>query len=72
MRSKYNDDANDRLELEDATGRVALTGTVPTGQLVTGVVAAFLGSENSQGEFVVEDSCFVGLGPQAPVGCSYL
>jgi DNA polymerase delta subunit 2 len=65
-RSKYNDDAADRLELEDGSGRVALAGPgLPVAHLVSGVVVALLGAENELGEFVVEDVCFRGLAPPA-------
>ncbi len=41
-----------------------LAGNVPTAELVTGVIMAVLGMENSAGEFVVEDYCFQDLAPQ--------
>lgn len=50
----------DRLILEDQTGRVLLTGSLfqQVGQLVTGIIVAVKGRVNEQGEFHTTDSLF--------------
>eukprot|EP00055_Hartaetosiga_balthica_P011964 m.56307 g.56307 ORF g.56307 m.56307 type:complete len:460 (-) comp7794_c0_seq2:140-1519(-) len=63
-RSKYNSE-EDLIVLEDQTGRVGLVGGgIDVGNLVTGVILGVLGKENIDGDFEVEDVCFLGLGPQ--------
>lgn len=66
-RSKYCG-ADDKLVLEDQTGRAVLSGkNIPVDQLVTGVVLAVIGREVSSGEFEVEDYTPCDFAPQAPL-----
>ncbi|KNE56757.1 hypothetical protein AMAG_02534 [Allomyces macrogynus ATCC 38327] len=54
----------DVVMLEDEYGRVRLEGPLLTDYcVVTGTVAAVLGSENAQGGFDVLDLCYAGLPP---------
>ncbi|KAI8924657.1 DNA polymerase alpha/epsilon subunit B-domain-containing protein [Entophlyctis helioformis] len=58
----------DKVLLEDESGRIILTGDlVQRANLMTGVIAAFLGSENDSGEFQVADICYADFSPQAPL-----
>lgn len=67
-REKYRDTGLDQIMLEDESGRLRLTGTNLEGEeLVTGVVVAVLGSENSEGEFQVLDIRYPDLPPMAKV-----
>eukprot|EP00045_Choanoeca_perplexa_P003991 m.34786 g.34786 ORF g.34786 m.34786 type:complete len:494 (+) comp12341_c0_seq1:3-1484(+) len=69
-RSKYNSE-DDSLILEDQTGRISLVGdALNQGALVTGVIMAVLGTESEQGEFEVEDVCFMQLPPAPPLPSS--
>lgn len=61
---------DDSVVLEDESGRIQLTGAaqmLPVGQLSTGIVLAFMGQEDSQGAFAVEDYCLPPMAPQAPL-----
>jgi DNA polymerase delta subunit 2 len=50
--------------LEDESGRIPLVGDRLDHEiLVTGVIMAALGMENSNGEFQVIDLCFPGFSP---------
>eukprot|EP00127_Corallochytrium_limacisporum_P006466 Clim_evm9s228 gene=Clim_evmTU9s228 len=51
----------DHLILEDESGRCTLSGNVPVGEVVTGIVMAAKGEEDDEGYFHVEDYCFVGV-----------
>ncbi|RKP10662.1 DNA polymerase alpha/epsilon subunit B-domain-containing protein [Thamnocephalis sphaerospora] len=63
-REKYYAD-DDATLLEDESGRIVLSSdNIRAHHLVSGVVAAVLGRENSSGEFVVKDVCFPNLPPQ--------
>eukprot|EP00501_MAST-03F_sp_TOSAG23-6_P000361 GSMAST32.ASY1.ANO1.368.1 assembled CDS len=60
---------DDSLVLEDASGRIALTGaTLPVGKLVTGVMCAVRGRLQKDGSLLVlpgnDGICFPGLRPQ--------
>ncbi|CAB3982528.1 DNA polymerase delta subunit 2 [Paramuricea clavata] len=59
-RVKYINE-NDELILEDENQRVRLVGEIPIDKLITGVIAAVLGSEDEEGRFQVEDYCLSGL-----------
>ncbi|CAG8469047.1 3723_t:CDS:10 [Acaulospora morrowiae] len=64
-RSKYCSD-DDKVFLEDESGRIILTGEKLKQEIiVTGVIMAVLGKENAEGEFEVYDVCFAGLPNQA-------
>ncbi|XP_058059311.1 DNA polymerase delta subunit 2 [Anopheles bellator] len=62
-RSHYADD-KDILVLEDALQRIRLVGKIDVHSVVTGVVCALLGYEESDGRFFVEDFIFYEGGPQ--------
>lgn len=60
----YSED--DRVMLEDESGRIRLVGDkLKEFNVVTGVIMAALGMETESGEFAVVDVCFAGLAPQA-------
>lgn len=59
-RSNYVSD-KDMLILEDEIQRIRLIGSLNVNKLVTGVVIALMGSENSDGKFEVEDYCYCGV-----------
>eukprot|EP00271_Cylindrocystis_brebissonii_P019037 TRINITY_DN5611_c0_g1_i6.p1 TRINITY_DN5611_c0_g1~~TRINITY_DN5611_c0_g1_i6.p1 ORF type:complete len:517 (+),score=95.28 TRINITY_DN5611_c0_g1_i6:122-1672(+) len=65
--------ADDFLLLEDEGGRVRLVGEgLRAGDFVTGIVAAFRGRENRDGEFVVEEYGLPGPPPLLPLeGCRW-
>ncbi|CDR99417.1 hypothetical protein [Sporisorium scitamineum] len=69
VRSKFVDYAKDELFIEDQSGRVKLVGDAIRGgtalrsMLITGVVAAVLGTETRAGDFDVVDAVFVSLPP---------
>ncbi|CAG8448591.1 2157_t:CDS:10 [Diversispora eburnea] len=64
-RSKYCSE-NDEISVEDESGRIKLTGEILKQEMIiTGVIMAVLGKENSDGEFEVRDICFAGI-PQQP------
>ncbi|KIS67108.1 DNA-directed DNA polymerase delta subunit POL31 [Mycosarcoma maydis] len=71
VRSKYVDYAKDELFIEDQSGRVKLVGEAIRGgtalrsMLITGVVAAVLGTETRAGDFDVVDAVFASL-PNQP------
>lgn len=71
VRSKFVDYAKDELFIEDQSGRVKLVGDAIRGgtalrsMLITGVVAAVLGTETRAGDFDVVDAVFASL-PPAP------
>ena len=56
-RSKYHQ-PDDSVVLEDQSGRIAITGKIAPGELVSGVVMAILGHQDEDGDFVAEDVCF--------------
>lgn len=56
-RSKYHQ-PDDSVVLEDQSGRIAITGKITPGELVSGVVMAILGHQDEDGDFVAEDVCF--------------
>ena len=57
---------DDRVMLEDESGRIRLTGkALDDVTLVTGVIVGVLGAENSSGDFEAVDLCFPGMAPQA-------
>lgn len=62
---------NDAIFLEDSFGRIPLSSENASlfklNILVTGIVIAILGAENSEGVFVVEDICYPGIPPQPPL-----
>ena len=66
-RESYVDYARDELFIEDQSGRVRLVGDAIQGgsplrdMLVTGTVAAVLGTETRNGDFDVVDAVFAGL-----------
>ncbi|KJE93616.1 DNA polymerase delta small subunit, variant 1 [Capsaspora owczarzaki ATCC 30864] len=62
-RARYTSD-DDFIVLEDSSGRVRLGGNFPSSELVTGDVVAVLGTEQSGGEFVVEEWLMAGPAPQ--------
>uniref|UniRef100_A0A182Y0B4 DNA polymerase delta small subunit n=1 Tax=Anopheles stephensi TaxID=30069 RepID=A0A182Y0B4_ANOST len=62
-RSHYTND-NDILILEDALQRIKLVGKIDVHSIVTGVVCAVMGYEESDGRFFVEDHIFYEGGPQ--------
>uniref|UniRef100_A0A182P8B2 DNA polymerase delta subunit 2 n=1 Tax=Anopheles epiroticus TaxID=199890 RepID=A0A182P8B2_9DIPT len=62
-RSHYTND-NDILILEDALQRIKLVGKIDVHSIVTGVVCAVMGYEESDGRFFVEDYIFYQGGPQ--------
>ncbi|XP_050077714.1 DNA polymerase delta subunit 2 [Anopheles maculipalpis] len=62
-RSHYTND-NDILILEDALQRIKLVGKIDVHSVVTGVVCAVMGYEESDGRFFVEDLIFYEGGPQ--------
>ncbi|OZJ06331.1 hypothetical protein BZG36_00708 [Bifiguratus adelaidae] len=65
-RDKYLSD-QDTIALEDESGRIVLTGDrLKYENLVTGVIVAVLGTENSLGEFEVVDVCYAGMADQTP------
>ena len=72
VRSKYVDYAKDELYIEDQSGRVKLVGDAIRGgtalrsMLITGVVAAVLGTETRAGDFDVVDAVFASLPTPAP------
>lgn len=60
-RSNYVSNS-DQLILEDEIQRIKLVGSnLDIKKLVTGIVIALLGFENSDGKFEVEDYCFAGV-----------
>ncbi|KAG9015471.1 hypothetical protein FRB94_000076 [Tulasnella sp. JGI-2019a] len=60
----YSDE--DRIMLEDESGRVKLVGDVISkAQLVTGVIISALGMETASGDFEVLDWCCAGLAEQS-------
>lgn len=67
VRAKYVDYAKDELYIEDQSGRVKLVGDAVRGgtalrsMLITGVVAAVLGTETRSGDFDVVDAVFASL-----------
>ncbi|KAJ3161784.1 hypothetical protein HDU86_006555 [Geranomyces michiganensis] len=66
-RQKYTSDL-DEVVLEDESGRVSLTGAIlKTTTLVTGIIIAVLGCENTDGKFEVIDICYPALKPQPPL-----
>uniref|UniRef100_A0A182RSJ8 DNA polymerase delta subunit 2 n=1 Tax=Anopheles funestus TaxID=62324 RepID=A0A182RSJ8_ANOFN len=65
-RSHYTND-NDILILEDALQRIKLVGKMDVHSVVTGVVCAVLGYEESDGRFFVEDHIFYQGGVQRPL-----
>ncbi len=76
MRAKYVDYDKDELLIEDQSGRVKLVGdAIRSGgplrsMLITGVVAAVLGTETRTGDFDVVDAVFASLPvppPAAPI-----
>ncbi|KAK0752039.1 DNA polymerase alpha/epsilon subunit B-domain-containing protein [Schizothecium vesticola] len=61
----YSEDGGDSVMLEDDSGRIRLVGEIfDQYVLVTGCIAAVLGTENSNGEFDVIDVKFADLAPQ--------
>lgn len=72
VRSKFVDYAKDELFIEDQSGRVKLVGDAIRGgtalrsMLITGVVAAVLGTETRAGDFDVVDAVFASLPPPHP------
>ncbi len=74
MRAKYVDYDKDELFIEDQSGRVKLVGdAIRSGgplrfMLITGVVAAVLGTETRTGDFDVVDAVFASS-PRAPTCC---
>lgn len=73
VRSKYVDYAKDELYIEDQSGRVKLVGDAIRGgsalrsMLITGVVAAVLGTETRAGDFDVVDAVFASLPTPSPL-----
>ncbi|KAI9190049.1 DNA polymerase delta small subunit Cdc1 [Blastocladiella emersonii ATCC 22665] len=66
-REKVVGDEADKVAIEDEFGRVRLEGpALGKFPIVTGVVAAVLGTETSSGGFEVVDMCFAGM--SAPAG----
>ncbi|KAI8364675.1 phosphatidylserine decarboxylase-domain-containing protein, partial [Radiomyces spectabilis] len=64
--AKYRTD-NDRISVEDESGRVELSGLrISKELLVTGMVIGVLGKENSTGAFEVVDVCLPGVPDQVP------
>lgn len=68
--TSYTDPTSDSIFLEDESGRLCLCGPILAseqfrGAFVTGVVAAFLGTELENGHFHVQDVCWPGL-PDPP------
>lgn len=59
-RSNYVSD-KDVLILEDEIQRIRLIGNLNVSKLVTGIVIALKGYENSDGKFEVEDYCYGGV-----------
>ncbi|KAH9967865.1 DNA polymerase alpha/epsilon subunit B-domain-containing protein [Russula dissimulans] len=56
---------DDRVMLEDESGRIRLIGKIlEETPLVTGVIVGVLGVETSGGDFEVIDICFSGMAPQ--------
>lgn len=55
---------NDKLILEDYQQRIYLIGNINPGEFYTGSVVACLGSENEDGQFVVESTTYAGVPPQ--------
>lgn len=49
------------LILEDEIQRIRLMGSLDVNKLVTGIVIALKGFENSDGKFEVEDYCYCGV-----------
>jgi len=57
---------DDRIMLEDESGRIRLIGKIlEDTQFVTGVIVGVLGAETSSGDFEAIDLCFPGMAPQA-------
>lgn len=57
---------DDRVMLEDESGRIRLIGKIlEDAQLVTGVIIGVLGVETSNGDFEAIDLCLPGMAPQA-------
>ncbi|KAI9463390.1 DNA polymerase alpha/epsilon subunit B-domain-containing protein [Russula earlei] len=55
----------DRVMLEDESGRIRLIGKIlEDTPLVTGVIVGVLGAETSSGDFEAIDLCFPGMAPQ--------
>ncbi|CAG8710164.1 2808_t:CDS:2, partial [Scutellospora calospora] len=66
-RSKYCS-TDDVFFLEDESGRIKLIGDILKQEIiVTGVIMAALGKENSEGNFEVFDICFAGIPNQPPM-----
>ena len=61
VRMKCTSD-NDDIMIEDAIQRITLNG-ISGDHLVTGLIIAVRGSENTAGKFDVIDYCFAGLAP---------
>ncbi|KAF7725532.1 hypothetical protein EC973_009562 [Apophysomyces ossiformis] len=60
--------ANDKISLEDESGRMELIGSRLSKEfLVTGMVAAIMGMESATGAFEVVDICIPGIAPQPPL-----
>ncbi|XP_023946152.2 DNA polymerase delta subunit 2 [Bicyclus anynana] len=58
----------DSLVLEDELQRVKLSGDcIHVNEVVTGVVAALLGSEDDDGVFTIKDMCWAGCNIQKPL-----
>ncbi|KAI0282558.1 DNA polymerase alpha/epsilon subunit B-domain-containing protein [Russula aff. rugulosa BPL654] len=56
---------DDRVMLEDESGRIRLIGKIlEDTTLVTGVIVGVLGAETSNGDFEAIDLCFPGMAPQ--------
>lgn len=65
VKERYTDPGTDVVMLEDESGRIKLTGNkIRSMPLVTGIIAAILGSEDSEGDFRVIDVRFPDYAPQ--------
>ncbi|CAG8455027.1 14690_t:CDS:10 [Funneliformis caledonium] len=63
-REKYYSDT-DEIWLEDDSGRIKLVGdSLKKEVIISGIIMAALGKENSQGDFEILDICFAGLPEQ--------
>ncbi|EPQ26179.1 uncharacterized protein PFL1_06386 [Pseudozyma flocculosa PF-1] len=75
-RTKFVDPARDELYIEDQSGRVKLVGDAirPGGRLrpmlITGAVAAVLGTETRAGDFEVVDAVFASLPDASPASAA--
>uniref|UniRef100_A0A060T813 DNA-directed DNA polymerase n=1 Tax=Blastobotrys adeninivorans TaxID=409370 RepID=A0A060T813_BLAAD len=64
---RYFDKESDKIMVEDESGRIEVYGDkVTDAKLVTGVVVALLGTEDSSGGFDVLDLIVAGFCPQVP------